>query len=1049
MSILRHFNKHHGWHDGKRTPFGGGGGGGIPIISPIIKAVGSVVSFAVSIVSSIIVSKPKIPDTGNQGIDNPSSNSITGNRQQIPPASNNKLPVIYGTAWVGGTITDLSITSNNQTMYYVLSLSEVTNTQTGSAPDTFTFGNMYYGGKRCVFDTIDRTRVVKLIDESTGAEETAIDGNLFVYQYSNGSNNPANSSQSAISVMSDSNLIYKWDSTKLMSNAVFVIVKLNYNSAAGVTSLQQTKFQISNSRSAPGDCFTDYLQSTRYGAAIPSGQINGDSFQELNSYSNELFSYTTFAGTTSTIKRFEFDGLIDTSKSIQSNMQIMADCCDCLIKYNEITAKWGVITQKPTVTPVMDINDSNMISAVKISPLDTSATYNIAEVYFAENLNQDSFSSVTFDLASINPSLLYQNEPVNKQNITLSLVNDNVRAQYLATRFLEACREDLIVQVSVMFVGLQLEAGDIVTMTLAKYGWEAKLFRINQVKENFNADGTIVIDLNLNEFNPLVFDDKNITQFTPAPNSGIGSATAFGTVPAPVIASTTPSGASPSVTLAITSSSAGISQYAEVWYSAYSNPTSSQRIFAGTTAIQSNGTPYDPSSSMGNVTVSNLPPGNWYFFSRMVNSVASSVFSPASSVLDWRPTTVQYSSRYLVVAYADSLAGTGFTTNPRGKAFFGVTNQTSSSPVTNPALYTWYAASPTFGTDNFLLFINRGDRKFSFATGQADYAAVTGSFVPTDFATYDPSLWSGLPDGTNYIDLDHRTGQLTETGTTTVGSGEIKVTNNADGKVVASLSPLLSFGGPTTYTASVAKLTIDIYGRVLGFEPPDDFNYTMVQFTASAGQTLFHVTRGLNYLIDNCWVFQNGVLLDQSEYTDTAGSTGDVTLAVGADIYDIITIVSFKPTNLITGSYNAFSVNYVDLVSANSYTASGFTLVSGYELLFLNGTVVNEQDYDIVGQTITNFPSLVTGRLAIYQWTQNNLGVPAGTAINVVTNSVIGQDTYPFSYVAGALNIYQNGVLLDEGTDYTAGFGDYVLANTPTDVNQILLQQTFDRTGAV
>ena len=26
MSILRHLNKHHGWYDGKRTPFGGGGG---------------------------------------------------------------------------------------------------------------------------------------------------------------------------------------------------------------------------------------------------------------------------------------------------------------------------------------------------------------------------------------------------------------------------------------------------------------------------------------------------------------------------------------------------------------------------------------------------------------------------------------------------------------------------------------------------------------------------------------------------------------------------------------------------------------------------------------------------------------------------------------------------------------------------------------------------------------------------------------------------------------------------------------------------------------
>lgn len=30
MSILRHFNKHHGWYDGSRTPFGGGKGGGSP-----------------------------------------------------------------------------------------------------------------------------------------------------------------------------------------------------------------------------------------------------------------------------------------------------------------------------------------------------------------------------------------------------------------------------------------------------------------------------------------------------------------------------------------------------------------------------------------------------------------------------------------------------------------------------------------------------------------------------------------------------------------------------------------------------------------------------------------------------------------------------------------------------------------------------------------------------------------------------------------------------------------------------------------------------------
>jgi hypothetical protein len=43
MSILRHFNKHHGWHDGKRTPFGGGGGWNpiAAITDPISSALGT------------------------------------------------------------------------------------------------------------------------------------------------------------------------------------------------------------------------------------------------------------------------------------------------------------------------------------------------------------------------------------------------------------------------------------------------------------------------------------------------------------------------------------------------------------------------------------------------------------------------------------------------------------------------------------------------------------------------------------------------------------------------------------------------------------------------------------------------------------------------------------------------------------------------------------------------------------------------------------------------------------------------------------------------
>ena len=1034
-----------------------GGGGGVvgAIVGAVVTVVGVVtgqpqlIMMGVTMMASSIISAVTAPKPPNFDQNSTSQLALnSGSNVQVPPATNNKLPVVYGSTFVGGTVTDLSITSDNKNLYYVLSICEVTGTQLGQA-DYISFGDIYYGGKKVI---LDGATVTGLLDVSTGSTDTSVAGLIHIYLYNNGSNSPTNSSQSAISVMQSAGLTYTWDNTKTMTNTVFAIVELTYNTNANVTQLAQTQFQITNSRTNTGDVFLDYLTNDVYGAAIPQAQIDTNSLSDLTTYSNQTITFNNYLGVPSTQPRFKFNGAVDTTKSVMTNLQNMTQCCDCLLKYNEIYGKWAVIVQSPATPVVMNINDSNMVSAITITTLDISNTYNIAECQFPDITLNSAFNTSTIDLSVVDPALMYPNEPQNSQTIQLPLVNNDVQAQLLATRFLKAARQDLQIQCTINFTGLELEAGDIVTVTNANYGWDEKPFRCLRVEQNFDQNAGITVSLLLQEYDSAVYNDASITQYQPAPNTGLPSPSIFGTVPPPVVASTTPNGANPTITLAITSSSTGIVQYAEVWYSIYTNPTDSQRFFAGTTAVRPSGLPYDPSSSMGNVDVTGLPTGDYYFFSRMVNSLSSSVFSVPSAKLTWRPYTVQYSQRYLVVAYADDINGGGFSTNPRNKSFFGLSNQTSSTPVTNPALFNWYAATPTFSTNNFLLYINRGSRKFSFGTGQADYAATTGSFVPTDTANFDPSLWSGLPDGTNYIDLDHRTGQLTETGTTSVGTGEIRVTNNSDGKVVASLAAIPAIqalsGGAGTYTATVAKLTIDIYGRVLGFEPPDEFYYTMQQFTASAGQTVFTVTRASNYRINNCFVFKNGVLLDQSDFTDTAGSTGTVTLAVGATIYDIITIVSFRPYNTSTGTYDAFTVNYVDLVNVNNYTASGFTLVSGYELLFLNGTVVNDQDYDIVGQTITNFPSQVTGRLAVYQWSNNNLNIPNGTPINVVTNSVIGQDTYPFSYVANALNIYQNGILLDDGTDYTAGFGDYVLANTPTDVNQILLQQTFDRTGA-
>jgi len=1011
--------------------------GGILVSGGTLTIWGTAVAFAINMVASTIISKAFFSP---QTFDPSGMSANLGNRQQLAPATNNKLPIVYGTAYVGGTGIDLSISQNNQEMYYVLALCEVT----GTGSDTISFGDIYYSGKKVAFDT-DGYTVASLTDESTGVVDTTVAGKIQIFLYNNGSNNPVNSTLSAIDVMQSAGLTYTWDSNKLMSNCVFAIVHLTYSQKASISALQQTRFQIINTRTNTGDVIYDYLTNTIYGCAIPTSQIDTASLADLTSYSNQTFYYTPNTGGTGTIPRFKFDGVIDTSRIVMDNLQDMASCCDCLIKYNEITGKWGTIVQTPSYSVALALNDSNIVSAIQITPLDIAASYNIAEVQFPDKSQQDAFNTAIFDLAEIAPSLLYPNEPVNKQTINLPLVNNDVRAQYLATRFLKSCREDLQVQVQVDFSGLQLEAGDVVTLTNSNYGWVNKLFRIGKCVQNIDNNGIVTVSLTLMEYNPSVYNDAPITQFATVPNTGLGDPTFFGTLTSPAVISQYPVAATPTFSVRITSSSSGITQYAELWYSAYASPTSDQMLFAGTTEIQANGNPYDINTSLPLIYLTDIPAGNWYFFSRMVNSLGSSIYSPPSTLFQWRPMTFRYPERYLAVAYGTSNTGAGFDFSPAGKTYFGISNQTTTVPSSNPSDYVWYPA--TFGSSNYLLYCTRGSNAISYGVGGISQAAGSGRYVPIDAINYDISIWNGLPTGTNIIDLSQRTGQLIQTGTTTVGTGEIAITNDNQGQIIASLAQLLDFGtGVYQKTFVAGTITADIYGRIVGIAAPDSFYYSMTAYSASSGQTVFSVSRGAGYVTGNCLVFENGLILNPSEYTD---NSGNVTFGTGRTAGDIITIISMKSINSSTfATYNSFTRNAVSLSNQASYTASGFTLNNGYEFMFLNGVAVMASDYNITGQTIT-FNSAVTGDLEIIQWSQNNLNQPNGNPVNLDVNTVIGQSNYNFSFDPNAFNLYNNGVMQLETVDYSVTTGSYTLATSPTSTLNVLGQQTFSRTGAV
>jgi hypothetical protein len=58
-----------------------------------------------------------------------------------------------------------------------------------------------------------------------------------------------------------------------MSNLVFAVVRLTYDSDKGVTSIPNMQVRVKNTMTLPGDCVYDYMTNTRYGAGIPPGEI--------------------------------------------------------------------------------------------------------------------------------------------------------------------------------------------------------------------------------------------------------------------------------------------------------------------------------------------------------------------------------------------------------------------------------------------------------------------------------------------------------------------------------------------------------------------------------------------------------------------------------------------------------------------------------------------------------------------------------------------------------------------------------------------------------
>jgi hypothetical protein len=566
-----------------------------------------------------------------------------GVRIQFPPATTNKVPVVYGSANTRGIVTDARISNNNNTMTYVLTLSE--RTQTGE----FSVGNIYWNDQLLQFNATAGSQhiVTGGIDQNgNGDFNSNFDGLIRVRIYSGGTGaanqifppQASGNTESALTALGET------DPNYLMSDLVFAVIQLDYNGEKGATGLGQVTFELTNSLKNPGLVWYDYMTSERYGFGTTATNIDTVSCisttttTSIFSVSNQIPPNQYLAGgvTATNQVRYEINGVISTGDTVKNNLEKISIACQAFTTFDYSQGQWKMIANRAAtageLATAFHFTDDNIIGDVGVTATNLEDLYNNLEVEFASRRIKDQND---YYRAEINPALRNDLEPENKLSLRLDLANNALHAARIGLIELKQSRADLIITFRADYSALQVEAGDVVKITNSVYGFDEKLFRVSKTRELEDDVGGITVEITALQYDAAVYTDETLEDSADTPGSGIPVFGGSATLPPPstpvvaIINTTTPN-----FTISTTIDPASdVVNSVQFWYST----TSTGGILSPFPAIPSGINGFAPGSTVP-ATVSIPVAGTFYFQAQTGKGGRFSDLSSSTSVgFVWNP----------------------------------------------------------------------------------------------------------------------------------------------------------------------------------------------------------------------------------------------------------------------------------------------------------------------------------------------------------------------------------------------------------------------------
>jgi len=204
--------------------------------------------------------------------------------------------------------------------------------------------------------------------------------------------------------------------------------------------------------------------------------------------------------------KFEINGKIDTSQSVLSNIEQLANASGCFITWDPNQGRYSVIVNEPS-TPVAIFEDNNILGPISVGGTGVSDLYNSVQVEFPHKDLRDATDYITLTIPSAdrNPQ-----EVDNQLTISLPHVNNPVQAQLIGNQELKQARVDTIITFRADFTANEVKAGDLINVTNSQYGYANKIFRVIQIEEEDTDEGGLVFNITALEYDANVYSTAGL-----------------------------------------------------------------------------------------------------------------------------------------------------------------------------------------------------------------------------------------------------------------------------------------------------------------------------------------------------------------------------------------------------------------------------------------------------------------------------------------------------------------------------------------------------------